>query len=404
MLKWLWTSEHLFFAAFTLYLCMQFAVTATAPHNIWFYGMVVPAALAYTWQHSSAGRALLANPSMRWMLLFFAYIVVHALIMAGELEGSSKVIRNTLTTTAFFSISTLFFSAMSDAARHRLFCAVALTAGFCALISIILYLTDPTAEERLRPIGRADTQVLGAFVYTIGAICALAALKAGQPLSVKAALCIALSLCCIVVLLTQSRVALAMLLFSIVTSGIYICRHHLKILALFSLFLLAGLAVFALMDDTLFHYIHGLIERGDSYRMELWSATIDKIMQAPWVGHGMLAQIDYYMTATYHTNSPHNIYLTTALALGIPGLAVLLVAIGHLLWRMAWELPFATHSVFFTGLLMANSLASGLIDHSRIVKGPSPLWIIFWLPLAMGVAELIHHRTSKPPLTLPTSA
>jgi O-antigen ligase len=272
----------------------------------------------------------------------------------------------------------------------RLFSAIGIVAGLCAAASLIYYMTDPNAEIRLRPVGRADTQVLGAFAYNIAAICAFAALCQCRHRALRGALCTSIGLCMAVVVLTQSRVALAVLLLAIAVGGIYLCRNQLKPMLAAGLLAACIITIFAMVDDTLPNYVHGLIARGDSYRMELWAATCDKIREAPWVGHGMLARIDYYMTATYHTNSPHNIFLTTALAIGIPGLAVFLMALGHMLWHILRQWRNISP---FTVLLLINSLSSGMIDHSRIVKGPSPLWMVFWLPLAMGVAALIRLKT-----------
>ncbi|MCH2547611.1 MAG: O-antigen ligase family protein [Alphaproteobacteria bacterium] len=386
------STDTLFFGAFTLFFCMHYAITVPAPHSIIFYGLVVPLALAYLWQHKSAGRMLISHPSWRWVMVFFIYIIVHALVLAGEHEGASKVIRNTIVTAIFFSVVALQFSVISTQNYQRLMVAVALSAGICGTISIALYFTDPNAEIRMRPIGRADAQLLAAFVYIIAAICAMAALDGMRKKWLSALLIFSLCICVAVVSLTQSRLALAILLLCLVIGGGFICRNHRIWLATFVIGLIVIIAG-ALSNDILMQHVHTMLDRGDSYRLELWGVTIQKIMQSPWQGYGMLAGIDYHMTETYHTNSPHNIYLTTALTLGVPGLVILLMAIGNILWEMLRQLPWFSHAMIFSGLLLLDALASGMVDHSRIVKGPSPLWIIFWLPLAVGVGTLIRsHR------------
>lgn len=383
------SAQTAFFVLFFLFLLMQFAVTASAPHTIFFYVLVTPAALCYLWQNRGAGYAVAANPAIRAFALFFAFIAIHAYLH----DDPAKVMRNALETALFLYLATLFFSAIGHEGRQRLLIAIGLVAGLCAAASILLYLTDPKAEIRLRPIGRADTQVLGAFVYSMGAICALAALHWCRSMALALMLAGAIVLCLAIVVLTQSRMALAALLGSLVLGGIWLCKDKKR-----HLFVAGGLValmiavVIAVWGDMLYVYANTLMERGDSFRGELWSVTLAKILQHPWLGHGMMAGIDYQMTATFHTNSPHNIFLATALALGFPGLLLLLwalIVLARTLLRRGW---WQEHFTFFACLLILTcTLASGMIDHSRIVKGPSPLWIVFWLPLAMGIASSIRH-------------
>lgn len=395
MLSKPWSAETAFFSVFALFLAMQFFISATAIHSVWFYAVLLPVALWYLWQHKEQGRILLASPCPRAMALFFAYIIVHAAVMAGEFDGASKVIRNTLATGAFVAITGIFFGTVSEVRRLWLFRGIGLVAGLCAAISIALYYVWPDGELRMRPIGRANAQVLAAFVYTIGAIFALAGLHQRPTRALIGGLCLAVTLCLACVFMTQSRMALVVLLLSIGAAGVFYSCHSRKQALWTGGLILAGAAMTALLfGEAIGTTVSEMITRGDSYRMQLWATTLDKINDSPWLGHGMLARIDYNMTATYHTDSPHNIYLTTALALGIPGAAILLVAIGTLGVHILRRLPLGNHMVFFTGLLIICSLTSGMIDHSRIVKGPSPLWIIFWLPLAMGMGELMRYRQS----------
>ena len=40
-------------------------------------------------------------------------------------------------------------------------------------------------------------------------------------------------------------------------------------------------------------------------------------------------------------------------------------------------------------LLLIFGLISGITDHSQLVKSPSPLWLILWLPIGMVIANNI---------------
>lgn len=384
-----WTAENLFHGSFAVLLCMQFAVTASAPNAIWFYAVVLPCAVRFGWHNRAAVHCLFRDRAMQWLLLFLTYCIVHAVYFAEIHSGASKIIRNTLETAAFVSVAALCFCTVPPERRARIFAAIGIVAGLCAVFSLLLYHLDPAAEERLRPIGRANTQVLGAFMYSFAALCALSALSTCDSLRMRMVLVASIVACIALVLLTQSRMALMVLTAGVVLGSVLQWRAHWRLM-LTALLLLAVAAVFAM--NSLADYAQAQIARGDSHRLELWMVTIQKILEAPWQGHGMLARIDYAITADYHTNSPHNIYLSTALALGVPGMVVLLLAIWHLIIDRLSALKLFEHDSFYVWLFIMGALASGMIDHSRIVKGPSPVWFIFWLPLAIGVADLVRHK------------
>lgn len=386
------STDKLFHGSFALFLCLQFAVTAASPHTVGYYAIVLPTALACLWQQRDAAKALCANHSLRWFMVFFGYLITHALVMGDAQEGLSKTIRNSCATASFVFIAVLFFSTLATQQRQRLFTAIGLTAGLCAAISLICHIADPHAEERLRPIGRADSQVLGAFLYTMGAIFALEAIHLSRNKRIVLLLTLAISLCLWLVILTQSRMALSILSLSLLLGIIYHCSHCYRRLLLASA-MIAGVAALLslLLYEPLESYLTTQIARGDSFRFALWQQAIARILEAPWQGYGLFARIDFTYQ-DYHITSPHNVYLATALVAGVPAMVVLLMAITHLGLNMLFRLSLRQPAVFFTGLLIVNALAAGMIDLHRIIKGPSPLWIIFWLPLAMGVAELVRYE------------
>lgn len=395
MLRSLFINNPVFFAAFPLFLYAQFAVASSAAINALFYVLVLPAWGYYLYQKRDLAKPLFTHPASIAAGLFFTYVIFHAVFTADLYPDASKVIRNTLVTSAFFFIATSFFAFTDMETRKNLIRRIAWVSGICAVVSIGIYLaTAPHNDPRMIPLGRADTQVLAAFVYSFGGICALFALTQAHKRRVKAAL-----LACIVadfatILLTQSRMAIAVFLLCILIGGLFFGRHNrLFALALpgFTVIaLLAGIPLF--LGISPLEYGMELIARGDSFRLELWELTLQKIRENPWLGHGMMARIDHPIT-----HSPHNIFLATALALGLPGLALLVLVLAVPGFYLLCQLIRRPEATLFILLLLGNGIASGLIDHSRIAKGPSPLWIIFWLPVAVAVGELIRQRLGQRP-------
>lgn len=395
MLRSLFANNPLFFAAFPLFLYAQFAIASSAAINALFYALVLPVWGYYLYQNRNLATPLFTHPASIVAGLFFAYVIFHAAFTAGLYPDASKVIRNTLATGIFFFAAASFFAFSDMETRKNLIRRIAWVSGICATVSIGIYLmTAPHQDPRMIPLGRADTQVLAAFVYSFGGICALFALTQQHARRVKAALLACSFADFAAILLTQSRMAIAVFLLCILIGGLFFGRRS-RVIALAlpgftAVALLAGIPFF--LGISPLEYGMELIARGDSFRLELWELTLQKIQENPWLGHGMMARIDHPIT-----HSPHNIFLATALALGLPGLALLALALavpGIYLLRQLIHRPDATLFIF---LLLGNGIASGLIDHSRIVKGPSPLWIIFWLPVAVATGELIRQRLGQRP-------
>lgn len=396
------TSQNGIAGAFGLFLCLQYVITSPAPTAVAFYGLLLPCTLWFGWQHRALARAAFCERAMQWMLLFFAYCILHAVYFADVFEGASKTVRNTLQTGVFVYATALCFAAMNEARRIWVFRAVALAAGLGGAISIAVYLGDPDAEERLRPIGRADAQVLAAFAHSLAAMMGCYALFCARwrP-ALQALLAAAIGISYATVLLTQSRMAMLALSLSLVIGLLAFCRHPIRwaILAL----LVAG-ALIALQSTAAQGYIDTQLARGDSFRLGLWTETLRHISQSPWQGHGMMGRIEYTMFEGYSTHSPHSLFLTTALALGVPGMVVLLMALWHLALERLCRLRLIAPETLLNWLLLGLAMASALIDHSRVVKGPSPLWTLFWLPVAIAIGELVRHPKPRVTAQEPTPA
>lgn len=118
-----------------------------------------------------------------------------------------------------------------------------------------------------------------------------------------------------------------------------------------------------------------LTERGTSFRPAIWRASLARIAEHPWIGHGMGARLGFE-TFTF----PHDLYLSLLFYSGLPALLLFFAVV----WRLLGGVM-ASPGGPERGLLIAlwaNMLVSGLTDYGQIIKGPSPLWYIIWLPIA----------------------
>ncbi len=123
----------------------------------------------------------------------------------------------------------------------------------------------------------------------------------------------------------------------------------------------------------------GLLARGGSHRLEIWTQTLAVLRQAPgwaaWVGLGPGATI-----GRPGEDFPHNLLLSTAFYGGLIGLGLLLALLG-LVALAAWRGPERPLRL----ALLVLVLGVGMTDLSNLAKGPSPMWYVVWVPLVLSL-------------------
>jgi O-antigen ligase len=125
-----------------------------------------------------------------------------------------------------------------------------------------------------------------------------------------------------------------------------------------------------------------LLQRGWSNRLDIWQLALREIAERPLFGHGPSARLD-----RASDNFPHDLFLSTLFYSGAVGL-LLLLAVLALAARAAWRRPDRVTRWTLLALL-AHTVLSGLTDLSQITKGPSPMWYIVWLPVALALGATL---------------
>ncbi|NHN89034.1 toluene tolerance protein [Acetobacter sp. LMG 1627] len=142
-----------------------------------------------------------------------------------------------------------------------------------------------------------------------------------------------------------------------------------------------GLAVAAMVAVAAFWVLDGSVVsrlvkeqlgRGDSHRLTIWSLSWQQIRQAFWFGHGPAWKL-----ARPGETFPHNLFLSTWLYAGLAGVGALLaylVMVGKSLFeaRHKVEMPLCL-------AVLIHTLVSAMTDFGQVIKGPAPMWYIFWL-------------------------
>jgi O-Antigen ligase len=225
----------------------------------------------------------------------------------------------------------------------------------------------------LRMPGWAETRqpILGAVIIGVGVLLAVSRLLERRSMRANSfAACVGL----LFIGLTGSRGPLLAILGAL---GLMLAMVRARLLGIAVLAVLLGLGLVELLAPHLITLVwHAVADRGGSNRLVIWETALDAIQTSPWVGLGPTARLD-----RPNEGFPHNLFLSTVFYAGLVGLVLLLALLG-LVGRIAWRQPHGVDRSMRLALL-AYLVASGMTDLSIVIKGPSPLWYIIWLPLIL---------------------
>lgn len=128
-----------------------------------------------------------------------------------------------------------------------------------------------------------------------------------------------------------------------------------------------------------------LLQRGLSFRPELWVDALRQAGEHPIIGYGYDTRFTFDIPVIGGLLSdPHNVELAVLLELGAVGLFLWLVMYGSAFQRCLRhrrEQPFQVASA-----LLVYGLAAGMTEGSSFLSRPNESWFIIWIPLAVVVA------------------
>ena len=263
---------------------------------------------------------------------------------------------------------------------------LAKTLGVCGALVVVaasvnFMLTDPE-DGRLNGLGQLDTHVVAALVYATVVVFLLKILLEEQTLAWRVFAVAAIGLCIVAVYFSDSRNAWVSLLSGM---SIYLLAHFVRdrqrfvvgaaVLAVFFL-IIFGLG---LLDPQLREL---LLPRGDSFRLQIWSAAFERIQDSWLIGFG-IATPDAIFIGADEFQHPHNMYLAVLFQGGIIGLLLLLLVLVYTL-RSLFEHYHVADAKLALGLL-AIALPSYVLDGHELVDKVGETWFLFWLPVGLSL-------------------
>jgi O-antigen ligase len=364
--------------AVLLPLLAGFVTPSTPSWAFIFYLTAIPSILLTLWR---GWRPDLRNPALAAMLALWAWSAL-TILWNHHTNPHGKTtmywIVNALWTLILL-LNFIYAQSQEPRTRSRVMAILVYGAAINACISLILFAIKGDFGARLWGWGISGNPVMGAAIIDI---CLLLALHEATN-NPRLRLPMAGAALPMILFLGLSYSRSALLAMAAATLVIFLGRRPLAAL-------LAGLGI-ALAALLLFKFGNvifpvaweNLVSRGSDCHTQLWRAAWAAIRVNPIIGYGPSTTLPDIGPALYCPPypSPHNLYLSILFYSGGIGLLLFIAAVAMLGRHL-----FASTTGFTRRLWLGVGLIPlivGLTDLVQIIKGPSVMWYILWLPMLL---------------------
>lgn len=384
--EWLRGSRYLEIAVF-VFIAGFFLATDTRLHrDIYYFAVLIPFLSLIDWK----SLVLLSETSVfRATIAFIAFLLVTMLWSPNvDIVAVYDRLRYALLIISFILIVS-YLSFRDVAWSDRLTVWLIPVGSVTLILSALMFYGDGgnfPGDRLENMLFYRENPLRGSLAFGFLAVLCGASLIQVRSSKIKIALvAVGLSVSLIFLLLAQSRGHLLGVAVAMVVTVIACRQWRLLIsLACFSVLIVA----FTQFDAI---GIRGFIDRGDSHRMELWSATLDQAMTAPWFGQGLNVDLVFQLengTAIYST---HNIWLTVFLIGGVCGIIFLLVLVYQALRGAIIHGKNCSNWLPLT-LLIFGLVHTALNANQPVHRMDPDFWLALWVPIALVIAAEARSR------------
>jgi len=293
-----------------------------------------------------------------------------------------------ITNIILFSLAVIYIHHYQQATIERAMLLTAtIWAGF-GLIELynVYYLQGLPLSSRIVGSGSLSNTLLTSHVYGAFATFIVSHYLTSTKYHRYQALYLVIFLSLILFIIqTHSRTPL---LAMIAVFGCLLLKHRNKKVIYVTLFLIVSLAIYATFNYDL------LIQRGLSYRPEIWLTAINDIQNKPFFGHGIGSKMSLFIPSLNKTFSDsHNIHIGLTYQLGLAGLVIWLALFVYLL-RLYLKNP---HNLLIaTGFpIFIYGITAGMTEGGSFFSRPKEVWFLIWLPIAIMVAADAHQQGKR---------
>ncbi|MBV7478073.1 O-antigen ligase family protein [Pseudomonas sp. PDM31] len=365
-----------------LLLCAMFFLPGRSVHHKLYYGLFSIPAFVTLCLRPGICKELLKEPIIIAVLLFLGWALL-SLSWSPVDDVPASQLKPALHTFLLFVGCALMVRYRSEIIAPLLFCA-ATVAVVASAYNLYRFGQIYEPEMRLIGVGAFDNPLLSSHVF--GFFCAywLSLSMTCKRLQVLWLSLPATAIMLAAVIATGSRTPLAAL--SIAALWLcFVCWNRRSVVMLASV-LTTGAVVFTFFSQQ-------IIERGSSFRFELWQLTLDKIADHPWIGYGYNAPLSLDPGIGYTLQEPHNFALGVLYYVGIIGL------LPWLFFHLRSFINCWTHRLqplfIIASTWLAFGIGAGLTEGGGIISRPKEHWFLLWIPLALIAALSINQRARR---------
>ena len=370
-----------------LLLCALFFLPGRSLHHKLFYGLFsIPTLIALCLRPREL-KELLREPIFVAVLLFACWALL-SIAWGPDGESFGGMLKPPLHTLLLFAGCYLLVRYRSDILQPLLFGA-ALVALIATTIFLFTFARTYAPGMRLIGGGAFDNPLLSSHLFGFFSAYWLSVTMTCKRRQMMWLSVPAMAIMFMAVIGTGSRTPLVALTMAALWLC-FICWNRR------SVGLLVGLALSGVAVVTLFAQM--IIERGDSYRLEIWQLVLHKIADHPWIGHGYSATLAVDPGVGVNFQEPHSFALGVLYYVGIIGLLPWLFFLGWGLlssWRQRVQPLLIIASTW-----LVFGIGAGLTEGGGIISRPKEHWFLLWIPLALIAALSINQRARRL-LTLP---
>ncbi|WP_196800376.1 MULTISPECIES: O-antigen ligase [unclassified Thioalkalivibrio] len=383
--RWLGWALAIFLAGFL-------AAWSTRFHRDVLYLLIVlPFLLAMRWQDWGL---LLSSRVFQFLILWVGVLSASMLWSDPSLVDADEVydkVRYALLTLIFVS-ATAWVVATRDDWFDRLVLVLIPIAAVVLVYSIGVYYADhPFPSTRLNNmVFYRDSPNRGSVGFLLVALVGLAVALNRDKGYLRILGWVGVAVGVAFILLAQSRALLLGFSVGAVVQLAYF--RYWKVL----LGLVFGVGAFVVVTHVMDFGFRSFIERADANRFTVWLAVVDRIMQNPWYGEGLI--LDRAVMGgdgrTYY--SPHSIWLMSTLVAGILGVAawvlLALVAMREAFHQSRREFCGRATAVLGISMFFAGVFLLSFAGHEIIYQVNPHFWLGLWFPLALLVGHELRRR------------
>jgi hypothetical protein len=370
---------QIYFSATLVIFLLSFILNSSAKvTNNLFYALIALPGLFFVLKHRGAG--VLSQPLGVAWAVFMAWFLVPASV-AGEFQFFKHILYVSLFVCVIAGLADNGFFRSANFIRVQ-FWAVCL---YILAVSVYGWVTGRFEfGQRVDLLPARMENVIYASGWMVCCLALALPVWKSERRWVEAGCAVVLTLL-VAAFIVQTRTALvgAAFLFGVCAlRSLYLWPKRSAVILL-ALAVAAVVGFWVVKDE---QWVHLLLARGDSYRIELF-----KIMTGEWgncgwlLGCGVEFRTTQTLTGGMPIQHPHSIFVSMGLYTGAVSLVLFLVVMAATLWNAArlregW------------GLYLACALVMLNFDGAKLIGNPDELWILVLLPAAMVLGRVVQHR------------